>query len=45
MTISTTYKLNAGDYLDVCVRQNTGAAVNLLAGGEDGIEFMAQKIA
>lgn len=37
--VNTQYKLNAGDYLELVVFQNSGGALNAMAGGPGGGQF------
>lgn len=45
LTISTLYQLNAGDYVELTVWQNSGGALNVLSSANFSPEFMMVKVA
>jgi hypothetical protein len=44
LTITTTYYLNIGDYVELSVEQNSGGALNVLTDGNFSPEFMMARI-
>jgi hypothetical protein len=44
-TAQTVYKLNAGDYVEVWVAQDSGSALNLMVGVDNGVTYSMQWLA